>query len=146
MVSGFLERNYSVGGFQAYITSDVLIGAGLSSSAAFETLIGTILSGLYNCGTVSVRKGTCLNIFHEIGVATKDHTLPVQTLSGGNQQKVVLARWLARRILKILILNVPNGWCGYCSAKYDIHKLSDKTGPWRYWLYQMMWQRDYSVM
>lgn len=53
VVSGFLERNYSVGGFQAYITSDVLIGAGLSSSAAFETLIGTILSGLYNCGTVS---------------------------------------------------------------------------------------------
>ena len=53
VVSGFLERNYSVGGFQAYITSDVLIGAGLSSSAAFETLIGTILSGLYNCGKVS---------------------------------------------------------------------------------------------
>lgn len=42
MVSGFLERKYAVGGFQAYITSDVLIGAGLSSSAAFETLIGTI--------------------------------------------------------------------------------------------------------
>ena len=62
VVSGFLERNYSVGGFQAYITSDVLIGAGLSSSAAFETLIGTILSGLYNCGTVSVRKKNCLNI------------------------------------------------------------------------------------
>ena len=53
VVSGFLERNYSVGGFQAYITSDVLIGAGLSSSAAFETLIETILSGLYNCGKVS---------------------------------------------------------------------------------------------
>ncbi len=53
MVSGFLERKYAVGGFQAYITSDVLIGAGLSSSAAFETLIGTILSGLYNCGKVS---------------------------------------------------------------------------------------------
>ena len=53
VVSGFLERNYSVGGFQAYITSDVLIGAGLSSSAAFETLIATILSGLYNCGKIS---------------------------------------------------------------------------------------------
>lgn len=53
VVSGFLERNYSVGGFQAYITSDVLIGAGLSSSEAFETLIGTILSGLYNCGKIS---------------------------------------------------------------------------------------------
>ena len=53
VVSGFLERKYAVGGFQAYITSDVLIGAGLSSSAAFETLIGTILSGLYNEGKVS---------------------------------------------------------------------------------------------
>ncbi|MDE5864479.1 MAG: galactokinase, partial [Lachnospiraceae bacterium] len=38
---------------QAYITSDVLIGAGLSSSAAYETLIGTILSGLYNDMKVS---------------------------------------------------------------------------------------------
>ena len=42
------ERGYRIGGFQTYITSDVLIGAGLSSSAAFETIIGTILSGLYN--------------------------------------------------------------------------------------------------
>jgi len=42
------DKGFSVGGFDAYITSDVLIGAGLSSSAAFETLIGTIISGLYN--------------------------------------------------------------------------------------------------
>ena len=39
---------YKVGGFKAYMTSDVLVGAGLSSSAAFEVTIGTILSGLYN--------------------------------------------------------------------------------------------------
>ena len=37
-------NGHNIGGFQAYVTSDVLIGAGLSSSAAFETLIGTILS------------------------------------------------------------------------------------------------------
>ena len=53
VVSGFLNRQYEVGGFLAYVTSDVLIGAGLSSSAAFETLIGTILSGLYNNMSVS---------------------------------------------------------------------------------------------
>lgn len=53
VAAGFLERNYTIGGFCAYITSDVLIGAGLSSSAAFETLIGTIFSGLYNEGNVS---------------------------------------------------------------------------------------------
>ena len=53
VLSGFINRKYKVGGFSAYITSDVLIGAGLSSSAAFETLIGTILSGLYNDMSIS---------------------------------------------------------------------------------------------
>lgn len=53
VVAGFMERGYNVGGFRAYATSDVLIGAGLSSSAAFETLIETILSGLYNDMSIS---------------------------------------------------------------------------------------------
>jgi galactokinase len=44
----FKQLNYQIGGFDAYITSDVLQGSGLSSSAAFEVMIGTILSGLYN--------------------------------------------------------------------------------------------------
>lgn len=48
VVSQLEKLGYTIGGFKAYITSDVLIGAGLSSSAAFETLIGTIISGLYN--------------------------------------------------------------------------------------------------
>ncbi len=48
VLAGIREHGGKIGGFQAYITSDVLIGAGLSSSAAFETLIGTIESGLYN--------------------------------------------------------------------------------------------------
>lgn len=45
---GLREKGYRVGGFNAYITSDVLIGAGLSSSAAFEVLVGTVISGLFN--------------------------------------------------------------------------------------------------
>ena len=53
VLAGLAERGYTVGGFNAYVTSDVLIGAGLSSSAAFETLIGTIISGLYNDMKVS---------------------------------------------------------------------------------------------
>ena len=47
------ENGYNIGGFNAYITSSVLSGSGLSSSAAFETLIGTILSGLYNDMAIS---------------------------------------------------------------------------------------------
>ena len=53
VLAGLKQQGYKMGGFCAYITSDVLSGSGLSSSAAFETLIGTILSGLYNCGKVS---------------------------------------------------------------------------------------------
>lgn len=53
VAAGFLKNNLKVGGFKAYTTSNVLKGSGLSSSAAFEVLIGTILSGLYNGGSVS---------------------------------------------------------------------------------------------
>lgn len=42
------EIGYTIGGFNAYMTSDVLVGAGLSSSAAFEVAIGTVISGMFN--------------------------------------------------------------------------------------------------
>lgn len=48
VLAGLRSKGFKIGSFDAYITSDVLIGAGLSSSAAFETLIGTVVSGLYN--------------------------------------------------------------------------------------------------
>ena len=48
VVAKVKEEGYNVGGFEAYVTSDLLIGAGLSSSAAFEVLIGHIISGLYH--------------------------------------------------------------------------------------------------
>ncbi len=53
VASGFLKNGHKVGGFKAYSTSNVLKGSGLSSSAAFEVLIGTILNELYNDGDVS---------------------------------------------------------------------------------------------
>ncbi|MBO4637214.1 MAG: galactokinase [Clostridiales bacterium] len=46
------SKGYQTGGFDAYITSDVLSGSGLSSSAAFETAIGTVISGLFNDMTI----------------------------------------------------------------------------------------------
>lgn len=48
VAAGFKNKNYGIGGFKAYTTSNVLKGSGLSSSAAFEVLIGTILNYLYN--------------------------------------------------------------------------------------------------
>jgi simple sugar transport system ATP-binding protein len=52
-------------------------------------------------------------------IVTDDVKKTVQTLSGGNQQKAVLARWLARD-LKVLILNGPTVGVDI-GAKYDIH-------------------------
>lgn len=48
VADGFVRDNYKIGGFKAYTTSNVLKGSGLSSSAAFEVLVGTILNHLYN--------------------------------------------------------------------------------------------------
>ena len=52
MVRGFTDGGYHVGGFDAYTTTEVLKGSGLSSSAAFEVMIGNILNHLYNNGEV----------------------------------------------------------------------------------------------
>ncbi len=52
MVAGFRKEGHRVGGFDAYTTSNVLKGSGISSSAAFEDMIGNILSHLYNDGKV----------------------------------------------------------------------------------------------
>ncbi len=46
--AAFYKRGYQIGGFDGYMTSDVLSGSGLSSSAACEVLIANILSGMYN--------------------------------------------------------------------------------------------------
>ena len=53
MAAGFIKEGYAVGGFDAYTTSNVLKGSGISSSAAFEDMVGNILSHLYNGGKVS---------------------------------------------------------------------------------------------
>lgn len=44
----FAEMGCELQGFNAYTTSNVLKGSGLSSSAAFETLLGNIVNGLFN--------------------------------------------------------------------------------------------------
>jgi galactokinase len=48
-----VELGYDIGhGFDAYTTSSVLKGSGLSSSAAFEVMVANIISSLYNNGSI----------------------------------------------------------------------------------------------
>lgn len=50
MCRGFLNHGYKIGGFDAATVSQVLSGSGLSSSAAYEVLVGVMLNALYNDG------------------------------------------------------------------------------------------------
>ncbi|MCD8158729.1 MAG: galactokinase [Clostridiales bacterium] len=52
IAEGFSLAGLNIGGFDVYITSEVPRGSGLSSSAAFEILIGTIINYGYNSGNV----------------------------------------------------------------------------------------------
>lgn len=52
MCAGFKKFGYEIGGFDACTMSSVLSGSGLSSSAAYEVLVGTMLNYLYNDGKV----------------------------------------------------------------------------------------------
>ena len=52
MCAAFRNNGLKIGGFDAYTTSNVFKGSGLSSSAAFEDMVGNILSHMYNDGNV----------------------------------------------------------------------------------------------
>ena len=54
VISGLRKNGYETGAFCAYSESDILKGSGLSSSAAFEDMVGTIENYLYNDGKVDV--------------------------------------------------------------------------------------------
>ncbi len=51
-VGGFMKRGYKVGGYDAYSTTEVLKGSGISSSAAFECMVGNVLNHFYNDGAI----------------------------------------------------------------------------------------------
>lgn len=53
VAAAFAGRGIPLGGFEAEVRSTVLPGSGLSSSAAFEVLMGRILNGLFADGALS---------------------------------------------------------------------------------------------
>lgn len=53
VIKKFTDAGVEVKGFDAYTISNVLKGSGLSSSAAFEVLVGTVINGLFAGGGIS---------------------------------------------------------------------------------------------
>ena len=59
VAAAFAQKGCEIRGFDAYVTSNVLSGSGLSSSAAFEVLIGNVINGLFfggKCDAVEIAK------------------------------------------------------------------------------------------
>ena len=54
VAAGIAQRGHRLSGFDAYVSSRVLPGSGLSSSAAFEVLMGTIINHISGCGLTPV--------------------------------------------------------------------------------------------
>ncbi len=59
------KLEFTVGGFDAYTHSSVLKGSGLSSSAAFEVIIVTILSSLYNKNAIAPVQSAIISQYAE---------------------------------------------------------------------------------
>ncbi|MCD7736645.1 MAG: sugar ABC transporter ATP-binding protein, partial [Lachnospiraceae bacterium] len=64
------------------------------------------------------------SMVESLAIKMDDSKAPIRNLSGGNQQKVVLARWLLRNP-EVLLLDEPTRGIDV-GAKYEIYKLMDQ--------------------
>lgn len=106
-----------------YVPEDRLVeGLCLEQSIGRNIIISIIerLSDMLGFINFTKMKGQIENSIDYLRIKTPSAYLPVQSLSGGNQQRVVLAKWLATQG-KILILNGPTVGVDI-GSKMDIHK------------------------
>jgi len=52
VINAFMKAGLEVGGYDAYSTTEVLKGSGISSSAAFEVMVGNVMNHFYNGGVI----------------------------------------------------------------------------------------------
>jgi D-xylose transport system ATP-binding protein len=111
----------------ALLTEDrKALGLFLDKSVAFNTTIASLQSISSPLGTIDARleRAVVEGYVGELGVKTPDIDTVVGTLSGGNQQKIILGRWLNANP-KIFILDEPTRGIDI-GAKVEIYKLLDR--------------------
>jgi ribose transport system ATP-binding protein len=90
-----------------------------------ENIVAAALSRFSRAGLVSERAQDQIveKFMNDLGIKASSPDQPVRELSGGNQQKVLLARWLCMNP-KVLILDEPTRGIDV-GAKAEIQKLVD---------------------
>ncbi|TCL73285.1 simple sugar transport system ATP-binding protein [Hydrogenispora ethanolica] len=108
----------------AYVPEDRLTeGLFLEQSIGKNIIISTIEKYLNRCKLLDSGKlrAEIAQWVKGLSIVTPSAEVPVQSLSGGNQQRVVLAKWLAAQP-QILILNGPTVGVDI-GSKSDIHQI-----------------------
>jgi len=93
----------------AYVPEDRLNEGLFMKQAISKNIYVGILDNIKNAlGLINISKADEIaeSLIKSLSINADDSHLPVQTLSGGNQQRVVLARWLSTNA-KLIILNGP---------------------------------------
>ena len=117
MAARFQQLGCPVGGFDAYVESTVLPGSGLSSSAAFEVLVGTIINHLFFEGEISQPEIAQIGQYAENVFFGKPCGLMDQTASavGG----LVAIDFLDKENPEIRSVNFDFSTCGYALCIVD---------------------------
>ena len=107
-----------------YVPEDRLRqGLVIGQSIGANIILSTCNRLLNRFGLIDLTKRTreIQNWIKQLGIKVSDPELPIETLSGGNQQKAVIARWLATKP-KVLILDSPTVGIDV-AAKRSVHEL-----------------------
>jgi ABC-type sugar transport system ATPase subunit len=98
------------------IFSNLSVGANISICTLQRAASGSL---------VRRRREQCLvwDVIHKLGIKTASLETPITSLSGGNQQKAIIARWLLTRP-KVLLLDDPTRGVDV-GAKAELYRLMD---------------------
>jgi simple sugar transport system ATP-binding protein len=93
----------------AYVPEDRLkLGLVLEQSVAANIIVTVLdeLAGRFNLISTAAKQRTVADWVRDLAIKVANPENPVKTLSGGNQQRVVVAKWMARKP-RVLILDSP---------------------------------------
>ncbi|MDR3116943.1 MAG: hypothetical protein LBT91_03860 [Bifidobacteriaceae bacterium] len=115
----FKKNNYTISGFDGYLTSDVIVGSGLSSSAAFEIAIGGALNFLFNNNSIKPVQLALAGQYAENNYMNKASGLMDQTASAVGGFVFIDFKNQTKPIIKPIQFNLKQA--GYDLCIVDVH-------------------------